>query len=419
MIRRCVAALAALTLLIGARAMAVCVVQTDHMAALVSDDGARLAVAEAAFELIDGALYAVGRAGDYALCDARGEFLGDARYEMLEAAGDVLLCRRDGRYGALDLTGEVLIPPEWAALTYAGEGAFLALEGDIYDDQPDELIFLDSDGARQNTGSLTQIGLRGFHDGRMAFMLSDGHYGYVDNLGRQVIPPQWRWAGDFADGVAVVSDAEGMGLIDAGGRIVVPPQYVWMQRGESGIAGLSETGTLDVWSPDGARLIFALEGVMEASVCGDDLIAKDAQTARVYDASGACVFEASPEVLFFPGLDGQLIVMDGPWGGACQYLLNPDGSAASGRYQRILPLCAGRYAAMTFDADNFDAARYGLLSADGRELLPAEYRRISRAGENRLALETEDAVIFADTDGNALCRWPVSETAASSSEADA
>lgn len=410
---------AALMVSFCAHAMAVCVMQTDRVAALVTREGERLTQAHVIFALVEDALYAVGSAGDYALCDAAGTPLTDERYEMLEAVGDVILCRRDSLYGALDTSGATLLSPEWAALTYAGGGAFLALGGDLYDDQPDEMIWVDGTGQRLNTGSMTLSGLRAFHDGRMAFMMSDGQCGYVDALGRQVIPPQWRYAGDFSDGVAIVADSEGLGLIDGEGSVVIAPNYRWMQRGEGRIAALAADGTLDVYSADGSETVFALNGVTEAEVCGGCIIARNGSAARLYGAEGALIAEAAPGTLFYPGLDGQLIVVDGPWGDASQSLMNPDGSAASGRYQRLMPLCAGRYAYMTFEAGLGDSARYGLLSADGQALLPAEYREIAPAGEDRLTLVSDDAVIFADADGNALQKWPISETAAPSSGADA
>ena len=82
-------------------------------------------------------------------------------------------------------------------------------------------------------------------------------------------------------------------------------------------------------------------------------------------------------------------------GEACQQLIGPDGSSASGRYQRILPLCAGRYAFQTFD-DNYENIRCGLLTSDGAELLPAAYDDILPAGDDRLILVDGDEVVFAD-----------------------
>ena len=434
---RIAALVMALMLLCGAQARSLYVVQAAGVAALVDADGREVIPAglvEALFELERDALYAAGRPGAYSLYDADGARLNDSVYEMLEAQGDVVLFRQDGKYGAMDLAGNTVIPPEWTQLTYAGEGRFLALQGDLYDDQPDEMISLSAAGERLDTGADTACGLCPFSDDRMAFMQSDGQYGYVDALGRQVIPPQWRYGGEFMNGVAVVSDGAGMGLIDPEGQIVVAPQYTWISRGDGMIVARSDDGWVDVYAPDGHALRYTSDMPCdEAEVCGACPVLKSADAARLFDTNGVCVLETARDALFYPGLAGQVIVSDGAWGEACQVLINPDGVAASGRYQRLLPLCGDAYAflALTetrYEADaagvpqtawDYDSARFGLLGDDGTERLPAIYREILPAGDDRLVLVSDDAVMFADLQGHVLKQWPVNETAASSSGANA
>ena len=128
---------------------------------------------------------------------------------------------------------------------------------------------------------------------------------------------------------------------------------------------------------------------------GDGLLAREADGCTLYGSNGAAIYTGPADILVFPGLDGQYIVSDGAWSEACQQLIGPDGSSASGRYQRILPLCAGRYAFQTFD-DNYENIRCGLLTSDGAELLPAAYDDILPAGDDRLILVDGDEVVFAD-----------------------
>ena len=429
---RIAAVMLALMLVTGAQAQSLYAVQASGVAALVDRDGAEILrdeAADSAFAVLPDALFALGIAGSYGLYDAAGKPVNAERYDMLEAAEGAVLYRQNGLCGAMDLAGVTLVPPAWAQLTCAGEGAFLALEGDIYDDLPDEMICVTPDGARLTTGSFTADGLHAFHDDRMPFMLSDGQYGYVDGRGRQVIPPQWRWAGPFFDGVAIVSDGGDMGLIDAQGRVVVSPRYAWMRRGGGFIVGLDAEGRVDVYAADGSALRFTWpDNADAAEVCGAYIVVWSGDRALLLDAGGTRLHEGPAGTLYTPGLDGQVIVSEGEWGEACQYLMNPDGSAASASYQYILPLCGGRYAFMSFgrkaseyawsQADwDYDNAHWGLLSADGRVLLDAAYDEILPAGDDRLVLATGDAVIFADLDGNALRTWRVTETAAPSSAA--
>lgn len=428
-------ALLALALMLAfcAQAQGACVVHAADVTALVSSEGETLIqddAIDALFMLAGTGLFAAGRTGDYGLYNARGERLNDQSYEMLSAVGDMLLFRQGGCFGAADLSGNTVVEPEWDQLTYAGKGAFLALKGDLYDDQPDELICVIEGEAPKPAGTRTVNGLKPFCDGRMAFMLSDGQYGYVDARGRQVIPPEWRYAGDFSEGVAMVSDGDGTGLIDTQGRIVVDTEYRWMQRGDGIIAAMNGD-RLDVYDSSGMELLYSIEEPgTDAELCAPYLILRDRQSARVYDTEGVCRLEALRETIFEPGLDGQLIASDGAWGEMSQYILNPDGSRASKGYQRLLPLCGGRYAWQSFQdvqyegrgpagtqtAWDYEGLRCGLLDADGRELLPAEYAEIMPAGDDRLVLVTENRVILADLDGNALREWPITQTSAPSSE---
>lgn len=50
-------------------------------------------------------------------------------------------------------------------------------------------------------------------------------YGFVDEAERVAIPLQYLWAGDFAEGRAMVETPTGMGLIDKQGRYVIEPRY--------------------------------------------------------------------------------------------------------------------------------------------------------------------------------------------------
>ncbi|MDR0928041.1 MAG: WG repeat-containing protein [Ignavibacteria bacterium] len=68
----------------------------------------------------------------------------------------------------------------------------------------------------------------------------DGKYGYIDKTGKLVIPYQFRWAGDFREGLASVKKDSGgkCGYIDRTGKLVIPYQYDRCSYGdfENGLA---------------------------------------------------------------------------------------------------------------------------------------------------------------------------------------
>ena len=401
-------------------------------ALLADDQGDELIPAglyEDIFTVREGALYAAGGGGEYRLFDAAGRMLSEDRFAMIRDAGDCLIYRQGDRFGAMDAGGEALLEPVWTQLVSDGEGGFLALNGDPLDDQPDELLHIEAGGGARTTGAHVLGGLADVADGRMPFMGADGRYGAVDAEGNVAIEPVWRYIGPFAGALAVAQGESGRGVIDAEGDVVVPTEYAWLDRSDAMIAGLKDDGTVDVYAPDGASLAFTLEG-RQASLVGAHIAVSDDDGARLYDAGGRLVCAASAEAAFYPALNGQVIVADGPWGQPCQRLIDADGQAASEGFQQLLPLTGDRYGwlsmvGVVYYSDdlggiqtswNYDSARWGLMDGKGNRLTDAVYAQIRPLSDERLLLVTADEAILADMDGEPIRRWTLNAAAVSSSE---
>ena len=378
------------------RAGDVCVLTDGDGRVILAGDGLRTL-----FEVRGDALYAAGMPGDLALYDRDGSALGDVRFSMIDDMNGALIFREDGLYGAMDAEGRVILDAEWAQLSAAGNGRFLATLTSPLDEQPDEIFRVTPDGGFEPTGVYTDDGLRPFSENRMPYRGPEGRYGCLDEGGQPAIPETWAWMGDFVSGAAIVSDGARYGLIDPDGKLVVEPRYVWLQRCGDRLTGLLEDGLAEVLSPDGTPLWAVRTRSGQVEPVGDGLLVREADDCTLHDASGDVIWTGPADALVFPGLNDRYIVSDGPWGEACQWLMNPDGSPASGRYQRILPLVADRYVFQTF-SDNFENVRCGLLNASGAELLPARYSDILPAGDDRLILVDGDQAVLADVDGKAV-----------------
>ena len=436
MLRKAAALLAALLLmLVPACAESLCLVN-ELCVALIDENGAQLLAGDAiedVFAVRPGQLYAAGRRGDYGLYDAGGAPLGQARFSMIDDEGDCLIFRAGGLCGAMNDAGQVTLPALYTQLTSDGEGGFLALDSDPLDDRPDEIIHVAADGSARRTGVYTACGLSRVRSGRMPYMDEGGRYGAVNARGEIVIAPEWLYIGPFQDGAARMTGSDGVGLIDADGAVVLAAEYDWLDRGGTLLAALSGGG-VEAYAPDGGVRLFAVAGEnLSASLVGDCLLIDDGERARLYDATGRVVSESGAGTRYAPGTSGQFIASDGDWGDACQYLVDADGSAASGRYQFILPLCEGLYAwlrlegAEYYSADldrlqmswNYDGARWGMMDAGGVERLNAKYREIRALSRDRLLLISEEELVLADRDGNAIRTWPTAEAEAPSGEAGA
>ena len=431
MFRRIAAMTAVLMALAAfARAECLCLVAPE-VVALTDRDGNALVAGEAigeVFEVREGALYAAGAKGDYRLFDAEGRALGDTAFSMIDDAGDCLIFRAGGRFGAMDASGKVEIPAVWTQLVPNGEGGFLALDGDSLDDRADEIVFVDAAGEARRSGVWTASGLARVLSGRMPYMSQDGLCGATDAMGQPVVSPVWRAMGAFEGGVAKVCGEEGAGLIDRDGGELLPPVYRWLGRGAALIAA-THAGGVEVFAPDGRERLFDVEGEgLEAALVGEAVCVSCGAWSRLYGADGSVIAEGAPGTTYAPGAGGQFIAVEGAWGEPCQRLIAPDGSAASDGFQRLLPLCAGRYAFMEMPGTEYysedlgriatswryEEARWGLADAAGEVILPARYLEIRAVGADRLLLRDESGASLADADGRVIRSWPSAEAEAPS-----
>ena len=423
-----------LALLGAARAEGALCVVTPQLTALTDASGDVLLSGEGIADVFcvrEGALYAAGSRGAYRLYDAAGVPVGEAVFGMIDDAGDALVYRVGRRYGAMDADGAVLLEPEWTQLTPDGAGGWLALDGDPLDDSADEILHIDAAGEVRRSGVYTASGLLPVRCGCMPYRTAEGLWGAVDASGRVAVNPAWHALGGYEDGLAKATGPDGTGVIDVNGRVVVATVYRWLERSPAMIAALGANG-LDVYAPDGGERLFSLPGGdVDVCLAGGMLAVSDDTGTRLYDAEGKMLYEGGPGVTFAEGCMGQLIACDGAWGEACQWLMNPDGSAASARVQQLLPLSGERYAFLELDGTEYYSAelgriqtswdyahmRYGLMDSLGNILIPTRFREIRSLGGDRLLLLSEGETVLSDMDGTALKRWVTAQTEAPTGEA--
>ena len=386
---------------------------------------------EAVFTVREDALYAAGSRGAYHLFDAGGQPLGDVTFSMIDDAGDALLFRSGRLYGALGANGDMLLEAKWTQLTSDGSGGWLALKTDPLDEQPDEMIHIDALGNEKQTGVYCSGGLCRVSDGRMPFVDGDGRYGAVDANGAIAVEPVWQYMGSYSNGLAKVTGPEGMGVIDVNGRVVIQPSFIWLERSAAMIVGW-DGANVEIYAPRGGQRRVRLPGrAREVSLVGDCVAVTYEGRTCLYDANGKLLGQDTGAVDYAPGTRGQLIASNGPWGEKCQWLVNPDGSRASGMFQQLLPLCAERYAFLEMAGEvyqsevleraqtawNYGECRYGLMDARGRVLISAKYREIRALSGDRLLLIGDDRTQIADRNGVVMKTWITPESAESSREA--
>jgi len=136
--------------------------------------------------------------------DERGAWRIPPTYEHatdFPASGPAVV-QQDGKYGAIDASGRLVVPSEYEWIDEFSEGRATAFDRD-------GSRVIDESGRVLTKKAYAFVGK--YHEGRALFSELRGDtylYGYLDRDGNEAIPAAFREAGDFADGKAVVKIAE-------------------------------------------------------------------------------------------------------------------------------------------------------------------------------------------------------------------
>jgi hypothetical protein len=130
-------------------------------------------------------------------------------------ADGLLVVTVDGKHGFIDLSGRMVIPPEFDFAWQFSEGLASAWRSG-------RAGFIDRTGAFVIAPRFEYA--RAFHEGLAEVQLG-GLWGFVNRAGSLVIPPQFddeRW---FSEGRAMVRIDGRWGFIDTSGALVIPARY--------------------------------------------------------------------------------------------------------------------------------------------------------------------------------------------------
>ena len=371
--------------------------------------------------------YAAGRTENgvqrFGLMNEAGELLTAVEYDLLVDAGGEIVCARDGLYGLLNADGTVKVEPAYTSIVPNGEGGALALKTDCWDDQPDGVYLIDAQGHETAAGIKTLFLFdSAFSEGRMSLLSAENsRCGYVDAQGQWLVRPQFAYAAEFRDGLAIASITSGFGVIDEAGNWVLTPRYSLIWRTDD--AFIATEGTSACVAFDAATLEerFRVTGSsLYAYDDGDRVVVVDDEATRLYGADGALLFTASPLATLKSGETGLIIAEDGPWGSPRATLHASDGAALSEARQGIdlLGLVDGAEYFSWFEMDaqpgedpeaewEYDpySVRFGLMDSTGAALTDAVFTSLMPGDGTCLVAETEDAVGLIDTRGEWIAKW--------------
>ncbi len=376
------------------------------------------------FDVHSGELFAAmdDSSGSYLLISSTGEVLSGADYSYFEEIDGGILYAKGSKYGVMDAEQNDIVPCEYTWIVPNGNGEYLALRTDIWDDSPDGVYLIDKTGYVSPTGVKVAQFLMPFNNGLTPAMSTEnGRYGYLDIEGHWALRPQYAYAEDFVNGLAIASLDSGFGVINERGDWVITPKHDYVSMGtneNSIIMGVNFDNDVVVYDASTFDEIFTYDAHTYGAyvVGGGDVVfvyADDGVSA--VDVNGNVIMKLQPDALIVAGGENHLIVFDGEWGGENAYVCDLNGSKVMPPRQNIMYL--GEFGGMSyfvFDAFDVeeseakdivwysDTIMCGLMDENGREILPAEYTLITSPAEGYIFAEKNDGMYLYDMQANEI-----------------
>ncbi len=275
------------------------------------------------------------------LLDANGQPLTDFSYDYFSAVGDKICFGQDGLYGVMDAEQKIVVPCNYTSIVSNGEGGYLALTTDPYDERPDGVYYIDAAGKETATGIRILYGLTDFSNGLMPVLSADtGRSGYLNPKGEWAISPQFSYAGSFVGSIADAAIDSGTGLIDASGNWLITPKYETLSLGGQTpvVVAQADSTAIDLIDPKtmktlrsftGKDIYFAAspDSPLVTLYLDDRMVLVGADGSEILESKGT---EGSAEAD-----DAAVVLREGPWGEKNATLCDLSGKRLAGPYQDI------------------------------------------------------------------------------------
>lgn len=373
---------------------------------LFSDDG-RLLCDEERFSRIealgDSGLYActVAESGLILIADGDGTELTEEAYQDVRAVnGHILLCR-ENRWALADERLNLQSRFEFTKILPAAEDRFIAFRTELYDDMPDAIYLLLSDGRVLPAGVSVQYPDMLFYSEELSCAVSatNGCFGYLDQNGNWEILPEFSAAGNFSGGLAVAGTEDGMGMIDRMGEWIILPEYEDIRMNERYIlCSNKQVRTVYLRGREGLERLMTVEGPYLGIV--DDYIA-------VYSDDAVCLYENAElkaefpqETLVLSG-DGEYVLVSDKNG---MHITNSVSGTDSDSFVSIQRLSDTEYYRCMVSVEG--GAFYGLLERDGILIVLPEWKKLYIPKSGYIAAENEtETVLLQLTEKHTSVLW--------------
>lgn len=169
-----------------------------------------------------------------------GKFSIQPKYDIAQPFAEGMgVVRLAGNYGAVDRSGNIVVPTAFAGMSQFTDGVAAALINQAVGGGIVATAwgFIDKEGKYLIQPRFE--GVTPFGEGLIGVRKLGGLWGYVDIKNQPVLQPQFQEVGQFSQGLAAAKDKHlRWGFIDKTGKYVIAPQYIAANAFSEGLAAV-------------------------------------------------------------------------------------------------------------------------------------------------------------------------------------
>lgn len=160
------------------------------------------------------------------ILDSTAAPLDEYHYDRVEKHGEYILYCINGLWGIADTQMHRIFDSVYTAVSYAGDGSFIALKTGYNDLSADRVYVLDAAGSEAASEIRVLYGLNGFSCGLSPAVSENGLMGYMTGSGEWASEPVYSYASSYnRSGYAVVTLGGRAGVIDTSGSVILECTY--------------------------------------------------------------------------------------------------------------------------------------------------------------------------------------------------
>lgn len=349
------------------------------------------------------------------LLDYQGQPMTDPVYEQLIHENGVIRYVQGGLQGVMGRDLAPIVGCNYTVLIPNGEGGYLGLENNPYDDTPNGVYYIDMTGNETATNVRITGSMGDFSEGLCTATSADnGRIGYLDAQGEWAIAPQLEYGGEFKNGRAEACIESGYGVIDMKGNWLLTPKYALVSTGFGDgniILASQDASAVYLIDPRNYQIkqTFSDEEIYFGAYFDRDyVVLYRTGSVQLIDESGAVLMETVPEGNFdvWYAMGDRVIARRGSWGEQNTYLVDLSGQDIAGPYRdmELLGNDSDMSPYFSFTNDDPDAVlgdederssarSAGVMDQDGKLVIePGQFLHLNASVPGYLVAETADQI---------------------------